>query len=178
VALVLDASEPLSNQDARIAGMITEAGKSLLFLFNKWDLVEKETGTAEAFTRKLKYTFPLLATSPVLYVSAMSGLRVSRIPPLVRDLAQERLRQIPTSALNETLQEATRAVHPPVRRDGKALKLFYGTQVAVSPPTFAIFTNDPNGVPSAYQSYIKNFFREHLGFPTAPLRIIFRARQH
>jgi GTP-binding protein len=175
--LVLDASQPLTNQDARIAGLISEAGKSLLFLFNKWDLVEKETGTSEAVVRTLRDTFPLLTGSPVQFVSAQTGLRVRNIPGIVRDLYEERRKRVGTAALNEALSAATEAVHPPVQKNGKPFKFYYATQTTDSPPTFAIFTNNPNGVPAAYRGYLKNAFQNRLGFSATPVRLVFRARR-
>ena len=175
--LVLEASEPISNQDSRIAGLISEAGTSILFIFNKWDLVDRETGTSEAFTRKLRDALPLLAHSPVLYVSALSGLRVSRIPSVVKELYEERKRRIPTSELNEILEAVTQKVQPPVRKDGKPIRLFYITQVADSPPTFTLFANFPKAIPDAYRSYLRNSFRDRLGFRAAPVRIIYRERR-
>jgi GTP-binding protein len=175
--LVLDASEPISNQDERIAGLITEAGKSLIFLFNKWDLVEKETGTTEAFTQKLRDELPLLEKSPVLFVSAETGQRVSRIPALVRELYEERKRRIPTSKLNEILERATERVQPPLTKRGRPVKFFYVTQTGDSPPAFTLFANDPKSVTPAYHSYLRNTFRDRLGFQAAPLKIVLRARR-
>lgn len=177
VLMLLDASEPVTNQDARIAGLVSEAGKPMIFLFNKWDLVEKETGTTEAMTRNLRDDFPLLATTPVLFVSALTGLRVSRIPAMVRELYEETRREVPTHLLNEVLKEATEAVHPPVRKDGRPFKFYYATQTGIAPPTFTVFTNDPRGVPAAYRSYLKNNFRTRLGLSTAPVRVVFRGRR-
>ena len=174
--LILDADQPLTNQDARIAGLISEAWKSVLFVFNKWDLVEKETGTSESFARRLKETFPLLAHAPVLFVSAETGLRISRIPPVVRELYNERRRQIATHDLNEILLRATDKVAPPTRKNGKATRFFYVTQTGDSPPTFTVFTNDP-AISSSYRGYLRNSFRDELGFQAAPIRLVFKARR-
>lgn len=175
--LVLDASQPLSNQDSRIAGMITEAGKSLLFLYNKWDLVEKTTGTSEEMVRRLRETFPMLTGSPVLFVSAETGLRVQSIPGIVRELYEERRKRVATAALNEVLTAATEAVQPPVQKNGRPFKFYYATQVTDSPPTFTIFTNNPKAVPAAYRGYLKNAFQDRLGYQATPVRLVFRARR-
>jgi GTP-binding protein len=175
--LVLDASQTFSNQDVRIARMISEAGKSLLFAVNKWDLVEKETGTTEAFTLRLHEVFPLLTGAPILYVSAKTGIRVSRIPAVVRDLNEERHRRVSTHELNEILQSALNRRQPPVRKDGKPVRLFYATQTEEIPPTFIIFASDPRAVASSYEGYLRNTFRERLGIHAAPIRLVFRERR-
>ncbi len=175
--LVIDAIDPITAQDARIASMILDLGKSAVILFNKWDLVDKDTHTTGTFMKLVREKFPLMAESPVLFVSAVTGQRVSRIPPLVRELYEERRRRITTSVLNDLLKEATDRLQPPMRKNGKPLKLYYMTQTADSPPTFAVFVNEPEEIPAAYRSYLRNLFRERLEFRAAPLRLDFRARR-
>jgi GTP-binding protein len=175
--LVLDATEPLTAQDARIAALNHDAGKSALLLWNKWDLLPKTTGTSEARARDTRERLPLLAGSPVLFVSALTGLRVRRIPAVVRELAEEWRKRIPTSVLNEVLEEVTSRVHPPVLSTGRPLKFYYAAQVGEAPPSFVVFTNAPKGVTSSYSSYLRNAFRERLGIRAAPIRLSFRARR-
>ncbi len=175
--LVLDATEPVTSQDARIASMIADFGKSAVILFNKWDLVEKATGTVERITRDLREQFPRLSGSPILFVSAKSGLRVRRIPAAVRELSVERRTRIATSFLNEVLKEAVDRVQPPMRRNGRSLRLYYATQVADSPPHFVIFSNSPEEVPAAYRSYLRNVFQDRLELKATPLRLDFRPRR-
>ena len=175
--LVLDASDLLTGQDARIALMIQEAGKSMVFLVNKWDLIEKNSGSTAEFTRRVREELPVQVEVPVLFVSALTGMRVQKIPPLVRELYQERHRRVPTHELNEILEAALKAVQPPVRKDGKPLRLYYVTQTGEAPPTFAIFTNTPRAVPAAYESYLRNIFRDRLGIRGSPIRLMFRARR-
>jgi len=177
VLLVLDATETLSHQDARIAHTILEHGKSFVFLVNKWDLVEKDTHTTAAFTKRLYEELPLQGEPPVLFVSALTGLRVQRIPALVRELYEERHRRISTHDLNDLLEETLNGLQPPVKKDGKPLKLFYVTQTGEGPPTFSVFTNAPRDVPASYESYLRNRFRDRLGFRGTPIRIVFRARR-
>jgi GTP-binding protein len=176
-ALVLDSTEPLTAQDSRIAGLIVEAGKSALFLYNKWDLVEKATGTSEEFARRLHESFPLFPGSPVLFVSALTGQRVSRIPPTVRELYHERRKRISTRELNQLLEQATGEVPPPMRKNGKPFKFFYVTQTGQSPPTFVIFANDPEGVPASYRKYLRNVFRDRLSLRATPIGVVFRGRR-
>ena len=177
VLLVLDATEPLSHQDARIAHTILEHGKSFVFLVNKWDLVEKDDHTTAAFSRRLYEELPLQGEPPVLFVSALTGLRVQRIPGLVRELYEERHRRVSTHELNDLLQETLNGLQPPVKKDGRPLKLYYVTQTGEAPPTFAVFTNAPREVPASYEGYLRNRFRDRLGFRATPIRIVFRARR-
>lgn len=176
VLLVLDATEPLSHQDARIAHTILEHGKSFVFLVNKWDLVEKDDHSTAAFTKRLYEELPLQGTPPVLFVSALTGLRVQRIPALVRELYEERHRRVSTHELNDLLQEMLNGLQPPVKKDGKPLKLYYVTQTGEAPPTFSVFTNAPREIPASYEGYLRNRFRDRLGFQGTPIRLVFRAR--
>ena len=175
--LVLDASRKISAQDARIAGMIAEAGKPMVFALNKWDLVEKVTGTAEAFTRLVRDKFPRLAGSPVVLISALTGQRVARLPETLRELARQQKVRVPTARLNEVLQDATSQVHPPLRAGSKPVKLFYVTQTGSAPPVFTVFANDPKAINASYRQYLHNFFRDALGLESVPLRVTFRARR-
>ena len=175
--LVLDMSQAISGQDTRIALMILEAGKSAIFVANKWDLVTKVTGTTAAYARTIREAFPMLPGSPILFVSALSGQRVSQIPDLARTLYRERQVEVATSLLNEYLKEATDRRQPPVRKNGKPLKLYYATQVATAPPILAIFVNQPDEIPESYRSYLRNHFRARLELTATPLRIDFRARR-
>ena len=176
VLLVLDATEELSNQDARIAHTILEQGKSFVFLVNKWDLVEKDEHTSAAFSKKLYEQLPLQGEPPILYVSALTGLRVQRIPGLVRELYEERYRRISTHELNDVLQETLNRLQPPVTKAGKPLKMYYVTQTGEAPPTFAVFTNAPREVPASYEGFLRNRFRDRLGFRATPIRIVFKPR--
>lgn len=175
--LVIDAAREVAVQDAHIAGAITEAGKSMIFLVNKWDLIEKTTGTSEAFVKLLRDKFPLLAGSPVLFVSALSGQRVQRIPEEARRLYRERAIRVPTARLNELLKEACERVQPPTRIGRKPLKLYYVTQTGESPPVFTVFVNDPASAGDSYRKYLRNFYREALELTATPLRLEFRARR-
>lgn len=175
--LVLDATEPITSQDARIASMIVDEGKSAIIIHNKWDLVEKDTSTTGSVVLDLREKLTLLANAPILFVSALTGQRVSRIPPLLKELYDERKRRVATSVLNQILEEATGRLQPPMRKNGKPLKLYYVTQVADSPPMLALFTNAPDEIPAAYKSYLRNIFRDRLELRATPLRLDFRARR-
>ena len=177
VLLVLDASEPVSAQDARIASMVEEAGKSVVILYNKWDLVEKDTRTSDTRDKELREKFDRLRDVPVIFVSAETGLRVSRIPHVVREAYLERKVRYPTSRLNDYLAQAIERKQPPMRSNGKPIKLYYMTQVSDSPPLLAIFSNYPDEIPASYQNFLKNRFREQLGLKATPLRLVFRPRR-
>ena len=175
--LVLDATQPTTAQDLRIAGEILDAGKSVILLVNKWDLLDKVTGTSDAFTRLLRDKFPALSGSPILYVSALTGQRVHKIPETARRLWEERRRRIPTSRLNEVLKEATERLHPPMKTGTKPLKLYYVTQTGSEPPVFTVFVNEPKAAAPSYRRYLWNFFRESLDLEATPVRMFFRARR-
>ncbi|NNF05379.1 MAG: ribosome biogenesis GTPase Der [Candidatus Eisenbacteria bacterium] len=175
--LVLDPTQEIAAQDLHIAGEITKHGKSMIFVMNKWDLISKFTGTAEAYTKMLRHKFPLLKGSPVLYVSALSGQRITKIPDLVRELWLQRQKRVPTGVLNDLLKAATDRVHPPLKSGAKPLKLYYVTQTGNRPPQFTVFVNDPKSAAASYQKYLKNYFQDALELKATPMRMDFRARR-
>ena len=175
--LVLDVSQDISAQDARIAGSISVVGKSMIILLNKWDLISKTTGTAEAYERMVRDKFPLLKGVPILLVSAETGQRVHRIPEVARELWRKRHMKVPTNHLNNLLKEATAKLHPPLRAGAKPLKLYYMTQVGQEPPAFTIFVNDPRSSTAPYRRYLVNFFKEALDLEDTPMRLELRSRR-
>lgn len=177
VCLVLvDASQGVSNQDFRIARLAWDRGRGLVMVINKWDLVEKDTHTAPHFERALRERVRFLEWVPMVFSSALTGQRVQRALDLAWQVGEERGRRIPTSELNERLHELTEAVQPPQTR-GRPIKFLYGSQVAVRPPLFALWTNYPREVPRNYLRYLVNGFREAWGFMGSPVRIKLRARK-
>ncbi len=174
--LVLDSTEVFSAQDARIASMIHDAGKSIVFVFNKWDLVERETGLTEKLSRALRDKLPTLATAPVVFVSAVTGLRVSRLPAIAREMHDERVTRVSTSRLNAILEDAMRKLQPPISKKGRPVKLFYAAQAGNSPPTFLIFANRPGDLTASYKAFLVNTFRNRLGFRSTPIRLIYKVR--
>jgi len=176
VLLVVDATAGITAQDSHVAGFILEAYKSVAVIVNKWDIVpDKETNTAAEFTDAIRSTLRFMDYVPVLFVSALTHQRVSKILPLALDLAKQRKLRIPTGDLNRLLRDALTA-RPAFSRRGKQLKLFYATQAEVAPPTFVLFVNDPELVHFSYERYIENRIREVYPFVGTPIRINFRAR--
>jgi GTP-binding protein len=175
VLLLVDATEGATAQDAHIAGYILEEAKSVVVVVNKWDLVEKDAHTMQAYIEHIYTVLRFLDYVPVLFVSALTGQRVDQVLPIALRVQEERLIRIPTAELNRILQEAV-ARHAPPSKAGKRLKFYYVTQAAVDPPTFLFFVNDPRLVHFSYRRYLENRLREHCGFLGTPLRLSFRKR--
>jgi GTPase len=174
--LLIDATEPVHVQDLKIAEKAWSAGCGLIIVVNKWDLVDKETGTAIAFEKQLRERAPSLRWVPVIFASAITGQRVQKTLELVLEVAAERARRIPTSEVNEALRELADRQPPPHFR-GREVRILYGTQGGVNPPTFVIFVNKKEGVTENYRRYLYNGFRARWSFLGSPLRLRFRGRR-
>lgn len=174
--LLLDATEEVHVQDLRIAEMAWSAGASLIIVANKWDLVDKETGTAEKFEKQLKERAPQLRWVPVLFTSALTGQRVQKVLDLVLQVAEQRKRRIPTRQVMDVIKQLE--IHqPPPHHRGIPVRLLFATQAEVSPPTFVIFTNYPKAIPESYLRYLHNGFRDAWGFMGSPIRIRLKTRK-
>ncbi|CAN5848615.1 ribosome biogenesis GTPase Der [soil metagenome] len=173
--LLVDATEPVHVQDLKIAEKAWKAGCGLIIVANKWDLVAKETNTAVEFERALHARAPALRWVPVVFTSAVTGLRVHKVLDMVLEVAQNRETRMPTSAVNDVLRQLIERKNPPHFR-GIAVKMQYATQIAVKPPGIVIFTNQPKGVPEHYMRYLHNGFRAAWGFMGSPLRLRLRAK--
>lgn len=174
VLLILDGREGLTEQDKRIAGIAREAGKAVIILVNKWDIVEKETNTMYHFTKKLRAELQFLEYANVEYVSALTGSRLNKLFPLIEQTMEQYRRRIGTGLLNDLLNDALLA-NPPSAK-GKKIKILYITQVAVKPPKFVIFVNDPPLVHFSWLRYLENRIREAFGFQGTPIHFILRKR--
>jgi GTPase len=174
--LLIDATEPIHNQDLKIAHKAWEAGCGLILVANKWDLVEKETMTAPRFEKALVEKAPFLKWVPVLFASAVTGQRVQRTLELILEVDEERRRRISTHEVNEVLRELVSRARPP-HAQGRPVKVLYGTQVAVAPPTFVLWANLPEAIPESYERYLHNGFRDRWGFRGVPMRISLRRRR-
>lgn len=175
--LLIDATEPAHVQDLKIAEKAWRNGCGLIIVANKWDLVAtKETNTAVEFERALKERARSLKWVPVIFTSALTGLRVRRVLDQILDVAAERERRIPTREVNEVLRKLAVRTMPPHFR-GMPVKLLYATQVSVKPPTFVVFTNQPKGIPEHYLRYLQNGFRAAWEFMGTPIRLRLRARR-
>ncbi|MBW3628163.1 MAG: ribosome biogenesis GTPase Der [Gemmatimonadetes bacterium] len=173
--LMIDATEPIHHQDLRIAQLAWDAGCGLIIIANKWDLVEKETMTAPNFEKALHEKAPFLEWVPVLFTSAVTGQRVQKALDLVLEVQAARTRRVATHEVNEVLRELVAHARPP-HQQGHPVKLYYGTQVAVKPPTFVLWSNIPDALPPSYLRYLQNGFRKAWGFLGAPLKLNLRRR--
>jgi GTP-binding protein len=174
--LVLNAEEGIIEQDKRIVGYALEAGVAILFLVNKWDKLEKDDKTATYFEKQIRKEFPFMPWAPILFVSAKTKQRVHKILELVTTIAQNHAMRIPTSTVNTIIEEAV-ALTPPPSDKGRKLRIYYGTQVAVRPPSFAVFVNDTELMHFSYQRYLENKLRDAFGFEGTPIRIFVRNRK-
>ncbi len=176
VLIVCDASQGLSEQDVRIAGYAHEEGKASVLIVNKWDLIEKDTHTMNAFQKSLGADLSFMSYVPMLFISAKSGQRVNKVLELVDNAFEQSRRRVTTGQLNDTVSEAVTMNEPPSDK-GRTLKIYYATQVSVQPPTFIIFVNDTDIVHFSYERYLENFFRKTFGFEGTPIRIFFRNKK-
>jgi GTP-binding protein len=174
--LLLDANDPVTAQDAHVAGYILEEGKSLVVLVNKWDTLAKDTYTINEYTKIIRAGLQFLEYVPLLFISAKTGQRVNKVLPLALQVQEERLRRIPTGELNRLVSEAV-AQNPPKGGQRHRLKVFYATQARTDPPTFIFFVNDRELVHFTYQRYLENKIRQRYEFLGTPLRLIFRNRK-
>lgn len=173
--LLIDATEPIHHQDLRIAHKAWEAGCGLIIVANKWDLVEKETMTAPNFEKTLRQKAPFLEWVPIIFTSATTGLRVQKTLDLVLSVQDQRARRVPTHEVNEVLNALVSRTRPP-QSQGRAVRFYYATQVAIEPPTIIAWSNLPDAVPESYLRYLHNGFRKAWGFFGSPLRIRLRRR--
>ena len=173
--LMLDAKEEVTDQDARIGGFIHEKGKGCVVVMNKWDLIEKDTETLAEFEERVREDLKYLSYAPIVFVSALTGQRVSKILDVVDHVAEEARKRITTSVLNQHFGKWVEEVNPPLYKS-RRVKLNYITQVSTAPPTFVISTNFPGGIHFSYQRYLMNRMREAFGFDGVPLRLQFRKK--
>ena len=174
VCLVLvDATEPIHVQDLKIIEQAWEAGAGLIIIVNKWDLIDKDHQTALEFEKELKDRAPFLKWIPTIFTSAISGQRVRKCLDMILEIQKERNRRITTSEVNEALERILLHQPPPHSR-GRRVKIKYGTQVSVAPPTFIFFTNLPKALPDHYIRYVHNNLRDRWGFIGTPIRIRFK----
>ncbi len=174
--LLIDAEEGVTAQDTHIAGMILEAKKGVALLVNKWDTIEKDNDTFNAFTDKVREAFKFIDYAPLLFISTITNQRINRVLPMALEIADERRKRIPTSQLNDLLRDAINKQPPMATRKGAHLRIFYATQPQVSPPVFLFFTNDSDLVHWSYGRYLENRIRERYGFGGTPIVIVFRSR--
>ena len=173
--IMIDASEGITEQDEKIAGIAHEAGKACIIVVNKWDLVEKDTKTMGQFTQRIRTALAYMPYAPLLYVSALTGQRLPNIFEMICKVYEQHNLRITTGMLNDVLGEATMRNQPPSDK-GRRLKIYYMTQNAVAPPTFVLFCNSIELFHFSYQRYIENCLRDTFGFEGTPIKMIIKQK--
>ncbi len=174
--LVIDATEGITAQDAKIAGIAHERGKAMIIAVNKWDAIEKDNKTTNEFTKEIRTVLSYMPYAEILFVSAETGQRLPKLFETIDAVMENHAMRVQTGVLNEIMVEAVAMQQPPTDK-GKRLKLFYITQVSVKPPTFVIFVNDKELMHFSYTRYIENKIRDTFGFRGTPLKFIIRERK-
>ncbi len=176
VIMVIDASEGVTEQDAKIAGIAHDRGKAVIIAVNKWDAVEKDDKTIYRFTEKVRDTLSYMPYAEMLFISAKTGQRLTKLYETIDMVSENHAMRVATGVLNEIMSEAVAMQQPPSDK-GKRLRLYYITQVSVKPPTFVIFVNDKELMHFSYTRYIENQIRDTFGFKGTPLHFIIRERK-
>ena len=176
VILMIDATEGVSEQDAKIAGIAHDRGRGLIIAVNKWDAIEKDNHTVKEYTKKVRDILSFVPYAEIIFISALTGQRTKKIFDLLETVIENHAMRIQTGVLNEILMEAVALQQPPSDK-GKRLKLFYMTQVSTKPPTFVLFVNKKELMHFSYQRYIENRIRDTFGFMGTPIRIFIRERK-
>ncbi|MGM9664217.1 MAG: ribosome biogenesis GTPase Der [Eubacteriales bacterium] len=173
--IMIDATAGITEQDEKIAGLSHEAGKAAIIVVNKWDIVEKDNSSVKKFTDDIREALSYMPYAPILFVSAKTGQRVSKLFEYINYVNEQACMRISTGMLNDVLNDAVSRVQPPTDK-GKRLKIYYMAQVSTKPPTFVIFVNDAELFHFSYQRYIENKLREVFGFSGTPIRIVVRQK--
>ncbi len=173
--LMIDASTGITDQDTKIAGIAHEAGKAVIIVVNKWDLIEKDNNTVNEFNKKIRTELAYMPYAPILYISAKTGQRVTNLFERIVYVYGQSVMRVTTGMLNDVLGDAMIRVQPPSDK-GRRLKIYYMTQIATAPPTFVIFCNNIELFHFSYQRYIENCLRETFGFMGTPIKLIIRMK--
>lgn len=176
VLMVLNAEEGIREQDKKVAGYAHEAGRGIIIVVNKWDTIEKETNTMRDFEEEIRDEFQYLDYAPIIFVSALTKQRLNKLPELIELVSMNQNLRIPSALLNDVVMDAI-AINPTPTDKGKRLKVFYGTQVAIKPPTFVIFVNEEELMHFSYARFLENQIRKAFTFEGTPIKIIPRRRK-
>lgn len=176
VILVLDAVDGVTEQDKKIAGYAHEAGKGVIIVVNKWDLIEKDDKTTNKFTEDIYDELGFLQYAPILFASALTKQRIHRLADMIKFVSEQQHMRISTSVLNQLLSDA-QSVNPVPSRGGRVPKIYYMTQASVKPPTFILFVNEPELIHFSYVRFLENRLRESFGFEGTPIRLILRGKK-
>ncbi len=173
--MMIDATEGVTDQDAKIAGEAHEAGKGIILVINKWDEIEKDDHTMEKFKKEVYNRLGYLTYAPILFISAKTGQRINKLYELIKFVADQNAMRVTTSMLNQVLNEALAIVQPPSDK-GKRLKVYYMTQASTKPPTFIVFVNSKDLFHFSYERYLVNHIRKEFGLQGTPIRMIVREK--
>lgn len=173
---VLDAEDMLTEQDKKIIGYIHEAGKGLIIMVNKWDLIPKETNTMVEVEKEIRKGLPFAPYVPMLFGSAMTKQRITRLGDMIYNVAEQQSMRVATSVLNDLLEDA-KMINPPPAHSGRVAKIYYMTQAGIRPPTFVMFVNDAKLIHFSYIRFIENKLREAFVFEGTPIRIVVRSKK-
>jgi GTP-binding protein len=174
--MVIDAKEGVSEQDSKIAGYVHDQGKAAIIVVNKWDAVEKDDKTIDRYKADIKHELSFMDYAPMIFISAKTGQRVHKVIELINHVSNQHAMRIQTGMLNDIINEAV-LMNQPAISGGRRLKIYYGTQVSVKPPTFALFVNEPNLMHFSYQRYLENQIRKAFSFEGTPMRFLLRKRE-
>ena len=174
--LMIDANDGVTEQDTKIAGLIHDEGKAAVIVVNKWDMLEKETGTYEKYKKTLLEDLKFMSYAPVLFISAKSGQRVETVLAKVKEVYETAGKRITTGILNDIVNDAVNDLQPPMQ-GGRRLKIYYATQGGVRPPSFVFFVNDEKLMQFSYQRYLENYLRKSFDFTGTPIRFILREKK-
>ncbi|EEO0674457.1 TPA: ribosome biogenesis GTPase Der [Listeria monocytogenes] len=176
VLVVINAEEGIREQDKRIAGYAHDAGRAIIIVVNKWDAINKDEKTINVWTEDIRKQFQFLSYAPIVFVSAKTKQRLNNLFPLINQVSDNHSLRVQSSMLNDVISDAV-AMNPSPMDKGKRLKIFYTTQVAVKPPTFVVFVNDPELMHFSYERFLENRIREAFPFEGTPIRVIARKRK-
>ncbi|EIW18495.1 MULTISPECIES: ribosome biogenesis GTPase Der [Pelosinus] len=176
VLIVIDAVDGVTEQDKKIAGYAHDAGKASVIIVNKWDLLEKDGKTSLRYTENIRTELAFMQYSPILFISALTNQRVSRVTELIKFVAEQHTMRIATSVLNQVIEDAV-SINPPPSQFGRRLKIYFTTQPNVKPPTFVLFVNEPEIMHFSYLRFLENRLRESFGFEGTPLKLVVRGRK-
>ncbi len=177
VLMLIDASEGVTEQDKKIAGYIHEAGKAVVLVTNKWDLIEKDQNTMKKHDENIRYDLGFMQYAPTMYISAMTGQRVGKLFEIIDFVDEQSVYKVPTSVFNDVIRDAVFHTPPPSDK-GKKLKIYYGTQGGTKPPSFIFFVNDKKLLHFSYRRYLENQIRKAFGFEGNPIRVVTRERKN
>ncbi|MGG1631278.1 ribosome biogenesis GTPase Der [Rossellomorea sp. NRS-1567] len=176
VLAVIDGEEGIIEQDKKIAGYAHDAGRAIVIVVNKWDAVDKDEKTMNKWEKNIREHFQFLDYAPIVFLSAKTKKRIHTLLPIINTASENHALRVQSSVLNEVVMDAV-AMNPTPTDNGKRLRIYYATQVAVKPPTFVVFVNDPELMHFSYERFLENRIRDAFGFEGTPIRIIARARK-